>query len=180
MKKKFGSIEFVTATIGLLAAIISLIIAVNNRSQIIIISDEVKKTDNKIQLAVRDEIVKQSTSITTGLPTANIIRAIKTGLKGSDGSPQVKVTVKITNLPIGAISLNGFLTTDKDWPFGVAQTEGKSSGDFDFIGYIYSGNINIDNHFSIRIYADQRKELGRIPSSEDEHIPFVPSDFGIN
>jgi len=118
-------------------------------------------------------------SVSSGEMTAEITKAVKTGAYGNDGSPAVKITVKIANLPKETKSLGAFVTTNQDWPFGAAQTGGKTSGDFTFTGYCYYGNLGVDNKLSIKIYGEKGKELGRIPADNYEWIKFVPITLGI-
>lgn len=122
----------------------------------------------------------QSKKINSGALSAEIVSVRKTGGIGNDNvSPEVIVTMRISGLPDGASSLSGFVRTNQDWPFGSAQTGGRTSGDFTFKGWIYPSNIGIDNRFFIKIYGDGGKELGRIPSNNLETIRFIPSTYGI-
>lgn len=107
--------------------------------------------------------------------TYKLVSVKKTGSFGGDGSPQVVIRIHIENLPTGADTLTGFIRTNQDWPAGMARTQGRTSGDFEFLAYLYPGNAQ--SPFYIKISDKNGKQLGRVPDSEYEfiQIPF-PND----
>jgi len=100
--------------------------------------------------------------------SAEVGKVTRTGGFGGDGSPEVKIAVKIEGLPAGAHTLSGMLRTNQDWPAGVAMVNGKTSGTFYFQAYLHPGNQK--SPFYIMIADKNGKDIGRIPEGADETL----------
>lgn len=109
----------------------------------------------------------------TQKPAATILCGNKTGAMGND-SPEFMIEVKVDNLPKGTTTLSGHVTTNQEWGFGAAPTGGKTSGTFDFTGYVHPNNFYINNRFSIKTHGG---EGIRIPANENRFIEFIPGNL---